>query len=125
MDFQFHGTPSRRDSRGMPSTRASIRIRYSPSAGSSERGAMLNPQFPASAVVTPCNGEGVRAPSQKTWASKCVWTSMNPGVNQLAAGVDRNPGRIAHRTDLDDPVALYGDIGPACRSPRPVDDRSA
>ena len=44
---------------------------------------MLNPQLPASAVVTPWNGEGVSAPSQKTWASKCVWTSMNPGVTTL------------------------------------------
>src|ERR1700674_1161602 len=44
---------------------------------------MVNPQLPARAVVTPCSGDGVRAPSQKTWASKWVCTSMNPGVTTL------------------------------------------
>ena len=86
---------------------------------------MLNPQLPASAVVTPCNGEGVRAPSQKTWASKWVWTSMNPGVTSLPLASIVIAGWIVHRTDLDDPVALYGDIGPASRTPGPIDDRSA
>ena len=69
VDFQFHGTPSRSDSSGMPSTRASMRIRYSPSAASSDSGAMVKPQLPASAVVTPCSGDGVSAPSQNTCAS--------------------------------------------------------
>ena len=30
---------------------------------------MVNPQLPAMTVVTPWNGDGVRAPSQNTWAS--------------------------------------------------------
>src|SRR6185312_13958872 len=34
-------------------------------------------------VVTPCRGDGVSAESQKTCASKCVCTSMNPGVMTL------------------------------------------
>jgi hypothetical protein len=70
VEVQDHGTPSRSASRGMPSTRASIRMRYSPSAGSVDSGAMVNPQLPARAVVTPWNGEGVKAESQNTWASK-------------------------------------------------------
>ena len=63
---QFHGTPSRSDSMGMPSTRDSIRMRYSPSVGSSDSGAMLKPQFPAITEVTPCRGDGLSVPSQKT-----------------------------------------------------------
>ena len=66
---QSHGTPSRSDSSGMPSTRESIRIRYSPSAGSSESGAMVKPQLPPITVVTPCSGDGLSVPSQNTWAS--------------------------------------------------------
>ena len=66
---QFHGTPSRSDSKGMPSTRESIRMRYSPSAGLSDSGAMVKPQFPPMTVVTPCRGDGLSVPSQKTWAS--------------------------------------------------------
>ncbi len=50
---QFHGTPSRRLSSGMPSTRASMRIRYSLSSGLPLSGAMLKPQLPAITVVTP------------------------------------------------------------------------
>ena len=69
MLFQSQGTPSRRDSSGMPSTRDSILMRYSPSAGSSESGAMVKPQFPPMTVVTPCRGEGLRVPSQNGWAS--------------------------------------------------------
>ena len=53
----------------MPSTRDSILIRYSPSAGSSESGAMVKPQFPPMTVVTPCSGDGLRVPSQNGWAS--------------------------------------------------------
>ncbi len=67
--FQFHGTPVRSDSSGMPSTRASMRMRYSPSLASSDSGAIVNPQLPASTVVTPCSGDGVSAPSQNTCAS--------------------------------------------------------
>ena len=32
-------------------------------------GAMENPQFPATTVVTPWNEDGVNEGSQKTWAS--------------------------------------------------------
>ena len=80
---------------------------------------MLNPQLPASAVVTPCNGDGVSAPSQNTWASKWVWTSMKPGVTS-AGGVDRASGPASvHLADRDDAVALDAHIGPACRAPVP------
>ena len=51
----------------MPSTRESIFIRYSPASGAS--GAMLKPQLPPTTEVTPWKGEGLKVPSQKTWAS--------------------------------------------------------
>jgi hypothetical protein len=51
----------------MPSTRASIRIRYSPVPFAS--GAIEKPQLPPITLVTPCSGEGVSAPSQNTCAS--------------------------------------------------------
>ena len=44
---------------------------------------MVKPQLPASTVVTPCSGDGVRAPSQKICASKWVCTSTKPGATTL------------------------------------------
>jgi hypothetical protein len=66
-EVQSQGTPSRRLSRGIPSTRDSIFIRYSPAPGA--RGAMLKPQLPPTTVVTPWNGLGLSVESQKAWAS--------------------------------------------------------
>ena len=43
-------------------------------------GASVNPQWPMTTVVTPCQHEHVPSASQKTCASMCVWPSMNPGV---------------------------------------------
>ena len=40
---------------------------YSVSLGS--MGAIVNPQLPPTIVVTPCNGDGVSAESQRTCAS--------------------------------------------------------
>ena len=51
----------------MPSTRASMRIRYSPC--SIRIGAMVKPQLPPITVVMPCSGDGVRSPSQNACAS--------------------------------------------------------
>jgi hypothetical protein len=50
VDDHDQGTPVRSDSSGMPSTRASMRIRYSLSDGFPDSGAMENPQLPASPV---------------------------------------------------------------------------
>jgi hypothetical protein len=61
------GTPSSSAPSGMPSTRASIFIKYSPCSGSN--GAIVKPQLPPITLVTPCNGEGERVWSQNTWAS--------------------------------------------------------
>ena len=51
----------------MPSTRASMRIRYSPASGAS--GAIEKPQLPPITVVTPWNEVGESVPSQKACAS--------------------------------------------------------
>ena len=72
VERQFHGTPTWSDSKGIPSTRASMCIRYSPSAGSSVSGAMVNPQLPPITLVTPCSGDGLSVVSQNTWASRWV-----------------------------------------------------
>ena len=65
---QSHGTPCSSASRGMPSTRASIRMRYSPE--SPDSGATVNPQLPPRTVVTPCSGDGDSVGSQKPWTSR-------------------------------------------------------
>ena len=64
---QSHGTPAASASSGMPSTRASIFMRYSASRGTS--GAIVKPQLPPSTVVTPCSGDGLSVGSQNTCAS--------------------------------------------------------
>jgi hypothetical protein len=51
----------------MPSTFSSVRRIRSRSAG--RVGAIPKPQFPITTLVTPCHDDGVRARSQKTWAS--------------------------------------------------------
>ena len=64
---RLDGTPACSDSRGMPSTRASMRMRKSASLDSS--GAIVNPQLPPTIVVTPCSDDGVRPGSQNACAS--------------------------------------------------------
>ena len=86
---------------------------------------MLKPQLPASAVVTPWNGEGVSAPSQKTWASKCVWTSMNPGVTTLPLASMTAVASVSSVADRHDTVALHPDVGPPAGCPRSVDEVTA
>lgn len=65
--LQSQASPASRAARGIPSTRAIIRMRYS--ACSSPEGASVNPQFPPMAVVTPCSGDGLAEGSQESWAS--------------------------------------------------------
>ena len=61
------GMPACRAATSMSSTFSSVRaIR---SRCSARVGAMEKPQLPATTVVTPWKHEGVRAGSQKTWAS--------------------------------------------------------
>ena len=59
--FQSRSSPAHNASTGMPSTRASIGMRYSSCGGSI--GAMVKPQLPPITVVTPCNDDGVTAGS--------------------------------------------------------------
>ena len=62
-----HGMPAARDSGSMSSTFSSVRaisVRRSGIVGAIEK-----PQLPATTVVTPWKQDGVRAGSQKTWAS--------------------------------------------------------
>ncbi len=47
---------------------------------SGRTGARVKPQFPITAVVTPCQHELAPIGSQNTWASMWVWPSMKPGV---------------------------------------------
>ena len=56
-----------RASRGMPSTTAIMRWTYPASSG--PRGAMENPQFPPSTVVTPWTADGLAVGSHSSWAS--------------------------------------------------------
>ena len=97
MVCQFHGTPSRSDRNGMPSTLASIGIRYSPAAASS--GAIVKPQLPANTVVTPCSGDGLRSGSQNACASRWVCKSTKPATRfaPSASMTRRRPSRRRRR----------------------------
>ena len=79
---------------------------------------MVKPQLPASAVVTPWSGDGVSAPSQKTWASKWVWTSMNPGVTTLPLASMTDVALRVELADRHDAVALDAHVGPSTRCHR-------
>ena len=70
--------PARSASIDMPSTWVRLRIVSSRSAG--RHGAIVKPQLPITAVVTPSAGEGESVGSQVIWASKWVWLSMIPGI---------------------------------------------
>ena len=63
----------------MPSTWVRLRIVISRCCGL--HGAIVKPQLPITAVVTPNAGEGRTCGSQVIWASKWVWLSMMPGIS--------------------------------------------
>ncbi len=63
----------------MPSTCVRFRIVMSRSPG--RQGAIVKPQLPMTAVVTPSDGDGRTRGSQVIWASKWVWLSMMPGIS--------------------------------------------
>ena len=83
---------------------------------------MVKPQLPASAVVTPCSGDGVSAPSQNTWASKCVCTSTNPGVTTLPVASIVVAASVVDGADPHDAVAVDADVGAAPRRAGAVDE---
>ena len=41
---------------------------------------------------------------------KCTWQSMKPGIDGVACGVDRVIA-VERRADIDDAIALDGDVG--------------
>ncbi len=59
--------PSTRASKAMPSTFSRVRAMVSRCSG--RVGAIPKPQLPTTTLVTPCQHEGVRSGSQRTWAS--------------------------------------------------------
>src|SRR6476646_7967428 len=62
-----------------------------------DAGAKPTPQFPSTAVVTPCQHDGVRCGSQVAWPSKCVCMSTKPGVTSMpSASISRRP-RVSTR----------------------------
>ena len=65
--FQSHDSADSRADNGMPSTRASMLMRYG--APSVVRGGTLNPQLPPTTDVTPWRIEGLSVGSHSTCAS--------------------------------------------------------
>ena len=59
--------PSSRASIDMPSTFSNVRTIVSRCSG--WVGATVKPQLPITTLVTPCQLDGVRSPSQRIWAS--------------------------------------------------------
>ena len=73
---------------------------------------MLKPQLPATTVVTPWRGDGLSVGSQNAWASRWVCTSMKPGADDPAVGVDRVRGAVVvDVADGDDAAASDADVG--------------
>jgi len=59
---------------------ARSRFRMTRCLSEAAQGASVNPQFPITTVVTPCQQEQVPSGSQKTCASMCVCPSTKPGA---------------------------------------------
>jgi hypothetical protein len=59
--------PARRTSSDMPST--CVRLRITRSRSPARQGAMVKPQLPITALVTPSAGLGASSGSQVIWAS--------------------------------------------------------
>ena len=88
-------------------------------------GANPTPQLPSTAVVTPCQHDGVRSSSHVTWPSKWVWMSTKPGRDEQAVGVDLAARRAVDPPHLGDGPPGHGDVGGAGRGPGAVDDGPA
>src|SRR5689334_17286871 len=87
-DSQSQRIPSARAVPGMSSTPSISSMSHSWS--SQRAGANPMPQLPTTAVVTPCQHDGVRCGSQVAWPSKWVCTSTKPGVtNSPSASTTR------------------------------------
>jgi hypothetical protein len=95
----------------MPSTWVRLRIVISRSAG--RHGAMVKPQLPITAVVTPRAGDGRSVGSQVICASKWVWLSMMPGMRaRPPASITRAAAAFEARPDGNDAAGRDGDVGP-------------
>ena len=113
--------PWRSTSSDMPSTCVRLRIVSSRSAG--RHGAMVKPQLPITAVVTPSAGDGRTQGSQVTCASKCVWLSTMPGISARPSGVDRLAGVAGEqRADGGDASAAHAEVGQSRLGAAAVED---
>ena len=114
--------PARRVRPLMPST--SSRVSMTTSRSWAAAGAMPKPQLPITAVVTPCQDDGVRSGSQKTWASRWVWMSMKPGASTRPVRSISSPSPPAgHIADRADPAVDHLDVATATGASGTVDDQ--
>ena len=75
-----------------------------------DSGAIVNPQFPAIAVVTPWSGDGLKVRVPERLRVEVRMDVHESGSNDAAVGVD-DAGRIGvDRAELDDPIAGDPDI---------------
>ena len=113
--------PSRSASIDMPSTCVRLRIVSSRSAG--RHGAIVKPQLPITAVVTPSAGDGRSVGSQVICASKWVWLSMMPGISaRPSASIVARGGDVEPRADGDDAAVGDRDVASKRLAARAVDD---
>ena len=107
----------------MPSTLASIRMRYRPASRSS--GAIVKPQLP---------GERSRDAVERRRAEVGIPERLGvevgvdvdeSGRDDAAVGVDRPAGRFVGRADGDDHAVADADVGASARRARSVDDVAA
>ena len=113
------GTADASVSRGIPFDAGNMRMRYSASRVSFDSGAMVKPQLPPNAVVTPCKGEGVDSPVPEHLRVEVRVDIDEPGRHHLAGGVDLGRG-LTHLPDGDDAIALDAHVGPSSRRRAPV-----
>ena len=105
----------------MPSTWVRFLIVISRSAG--RHGAIVKPQLPITAVVTPSAGEGDSVGSQVICASKWVWLSMMPGISaRPSAATVRAASTSSRGPTRDDAAAVDGDVASARLAAAAVDD---
>ena len=119
-DSQSHWMPSASALPGMSSTPSMSSISHSCPSG--RAGAKPMPQLPTTAVVTPCQHDGVRCGSQVAWPSKWVCTSTKPGVTSSPSASRTRRALLADPAHLDDAAVRHRDVGLHRRAAGAVDD---
>ena len=114
--------PARSASSDMPSTCVRFCMVRSRSAG--RHGAIVKPQLPITAVVTPRAGDGARVGSQVICASKWVWLSTIPGISARpsASTVRAASTAPSARATARDAAARDRDVAAKRLAARAVDD---